>query len=372
MLAARLPQVARDEAAEAAESLGEAAAGAGYVPTHEAFAVRAVHGAGIEPQPGLIKEAAFKLFGGHAKGTAVHPHEVCPFKHIEPESGQTLRTEIFHEEVIAIDIVKQLSKPLRTLAIGGYRGNDTEGIDIADLVVINRTVYATAHLIVWGDERAEGGIPEEIFNCPLDTLYAIGAGFQASVPQRLWTRSYTSAHPFSVGPNDSSQSNPDLNDNWENLDAIYLNTKDLSGESESVTAPWANGSSSILDTTFRYDTKKEDGWQMLFHTFKEATYEAEQENYMCFYNPNTGIIKMLYFYEPNSHYEGFEKVLTCIKDGKVTFADNTIESDGILVFPNKLSNTEEQVYCGWNGFIYQVPLQDTNAEPRTSILIANN
>lgn len=237
--------------------------------------------------------------------------------------------------------------------------------ELADLTALRS-------LIVWGDERAEGGIPEEIFNCPLDTLYAIGAGFQASVPQRLWTRSFTSVHPFSVGPNDSSQSNPDLNDNWENLDAIYLNTKDLSGESESVTAPWANGSSSILDTTFRYDTKKEDGWQMLFHTFKEATYEAEQENYMCFYNPNTGIIKMLYFYEPNSHYEGFEKVLTCIKDGKVTFADNTIESDGILVFPNKLSNTEEQVYCGWNGFIYQVPLQDTNADPHTSILIANN
>ena len=237
--------------------------------------------------------------------------------------------------------------------------------ELADLTALRS-------LIVWGDERAEGGIPEEIFNCPLDTLYAIGAGFQASVPQRLWTRSFTSVHPFSVGPNDSSQSNPDLNDNWENQNAIYLNVVKPSGGSESVTAPWANGSSSILDATFRYDTKKEDGWQMLFHTFKEATYEAEQENYMCFYNPNTGIIKMLYFYEPNSHYEGFEKVLTCIKDGKVTFADNTIESDGILVFPNKLSNTEEQVYCGWNGFIYQVPQQDANADPHTSILIANN
>ena len=237
--------------------------------------------------------------------------------------------------------------------------------ELADLTALRS-------LIVWGDERAEGGIPEEIFNCPLDTLYAIGAGFQASVPQRLWTRSYTSAHPFSVGPNDSSQSNPDLNDNWENQNAIYLNVVKPSGGSESVTAPWANGSSSILDTTFRYDTKKEDGWQMLFHTFKEATYEAEQENYMCFYNPNTGIIKMLYFYEPNSHYEGFEKVLTCIKNGKVTFADDTIEANGILVFPNKLSSTEEQVYCGWNGFMYQVPQQDANAEPRTSILIANN
>lgn len=237
--------------------------------------------------------------------------------------------------------------------------------ELADLTALRS-------LIVWGDERAEGGIPEEIFNCPLDTLYAIGAGFQASVPQRLWTRSFTSVHPFSVGPNDSSQSNPDLNDNWENQNAIYLNVVKPSGGSESVTAPWANGSSSILDATFRYDTKKEDGWQMLFHTFKEATYEAEQENYMCFYNPNTGIIKMLYFYEPNSHYEGFEKVLTCIKDGKVTFADNTIESDGILVFPNKLSNTEEQVYCSWNGFIYQVPQQDANADPHTSILIANN
>ena len=110
----------------------------------------------------------------------------------------------------------------------------------------------------------------------------------------------------------------------------------------------------------------------LFHTFKEATYEAEQENYMCFYNAGTSIIKMFYFYEPNSHYEGFDKVLTCIKDGKVIFADHAIESDGILLFPNKLSSTEEQVYCGWNGFIYQVPQQDANADPHTSILIANN
>ena len=237
--------------------------------------------------------------------------------------------------------------------------------ELADLTALRS-------LIVWGDERAEGGIPEEIFNCPLDTLYAIGAGFQASVPQRLWTRSFTSVHPFSVGSDDVSQSNPELMDNWESLDAIYLNVVKPSGGSESVTAPWANGSSSILDATFRYDTKKKDGWQMLFHTFKEATYEAEQENYMCFYNPNTGIIKMFYFYEPNSHYKGFEKVLTCIKNGKVTFADDTIEANGILVFPNKLSSTEEQVYCGWNGFMYQVPQQDANAEPRTSILIANN
>ncbi len=226
-------------------------------------------------------------------------------------------------------------------------------------------------LIVWGDERAEGGIPEELFDCPLDTLYAIGKGFQASVPERLWRRSFTSVHPFSVGPGDISQSNPDLKDNWENLDVIYLNTMELAGGSTSVTAPWANGSSSILGSTFRYDTKKEDGWQMLFHTFKEATYEAEQENYMCFYNAGTSIIKMFYFYEPNSHYEGFDKVLTCIKDGKVIFADHAIESDGILLFPNKLSSTEEQVYCGWNGFIYQVPQQNAGAEPHTSILIAN-
>ena len=152
MLSVRLPQVARDEAAEAAESLGKAAAGAGYVPAHEAFAVRAVHDAGIEPQSGLNEKAAFKLLGKKAKGTAVHPHEVCPFKHVEPEGGQTLGTEVFHEKVVAIDIVKELPKPLRTIAIGGYRGDDTEGIDIADLVVINRTVNALTHLIVGGDD----------------------------------------------------------------------------------------------------------------------------------------------------------------------------------------------------------------------------
>ena len=94
-----------------------------------------------------------------------------------------------------------------------------------------------------------------------------------------------------------SISNPTLINNWENVTVIRLNTE---GDTNShrVTSPWTEGSSGPLSADFRNDIKSEDGWKMLFHTFKEIGLD-ENQNYMCFYNMFTGYLKIFYYYMPD-------------------------------------------------------------------------
>lgn len=95
-----------------------------------------------------------------------------------------------------------------------------------------------------------------------------------------------------------SISNPDLIDNWENIDEILLNTS-----GEAVTAPWCDGATTHLPSDFRKDIKKKDGWRILFHTFKKIGLDKKQ-NYICFYNQFTGYIKIFYYYEGSAKSQG--------------------------------------------------------------------
>lgn len=94
-----------------------------------------------------------------------------------------------------------------------------------------------------------------------------------------------------VNNGNESKTNPFLLNDWENVNEIVLNT---SGNHK-VSAPWATGTSSSLDVDFRKDIKKEDGWVMLFHTFKKKGLD-EKQNYMCFYNRFTGFLKFFDLY----------------------------------------------------------------------------
>ena len=93
---------------------------------------------------------------------------------------------------------------------------------------------------------------------------------QASLKQENQTRATVDIH-------NQSKTNPTLLNDWENVQTISLNT---SGN-HNVTAPWANGTASSLSESFRKDIKKEDGWVMLFHTFKQKGLD-ERQNYMLF------------------------------------------------------------------------------------------
>lgn len=92
-----------------------------------------------------------------------------------------------------------------------------------------------------------------------------------------------------------SVTNPNLIDDWENVETIYLNSSSRYAPT-GVTAPWKDGNISALPSDFLKDIKKKDGWEMLFHTFKDFGIDKYQ-NYMCFYNKFTGIIKVFYYYE---------------------------------------------------------------------------
>ena len=93
-----------------------------------------------------------------------------------------------------------------------------------------------------------------------------------------------------VDKNNISISNPELITNWENLKEITLNTIGTSTINKRVSTPWTD-SSTPLSEKFRKDIKAEDGWIMLFHTFKEVGLD-EKQNYMCLYNQFTGFIKI--------------------------------------------------------------------------------
>jgi len=87
-----------------------------------------------------------------------------------------------------------------------------------------------------------------------------------------------------------SETNPTLISDWENIETVKLNSSSI------VTVPWVTGASTALSGVFCKDIKKEDGWMMLFHTFKRANLDIGQ-NYMCFYNMFTGYLKFFYYYE---------------------------------------------------------------------------
>jgi len=174
-----------------------------------------------------------------------------------------------------------------------------------------------------------------------------------------------------------SFTNPELLTDWENVDNIVLN-KTAGGQALTVTPPWCDGTMSALPESFRKDVKKEDGWTMLFHTFKQANNDVEQ-SYICLYNLFTGIIKVFYFYDgevtatnsqwkfgvygvPNEHSESPDSSSIV---GKL-FVVPTFLS---YPFEEKPSNTPYTTYInnkssgdldpnaitkGWNGFEYTV------------------
>lgn len=162
----------------------------------------------------------------------------------------------------------------------------------------------------------------------------------------------------------TSITNPTLIYDWENVETIVLNSKD----SNTVTAPWSNnGPSGSLSEEFMHDIHKADGWDMLFHTFKEKGNDALQ-NYMCFYNKFTGFLKVFYYCEMGA-VQGSYSVWSLQQDAsKPTLlkmfdspnyfskADNEqpINPSRELLFTNNALTENKALEPGWNGFQYQI------------------
>jgi hypothetical protein len=94
-----------------------------------------------------------------------------------------------------------------------------------------------------------------------------------------------------VNKDNPSVSNPDLIDNWGNLSSITLNS------GYDVTLPWQSGTSSAIPFEMATDIKKEDGWKILTHTFKDVGLMefGTEKDYMVFYNESIKELKVFHF-----------------------------------------------------------------------------
>ena len=209
-------------------------------------------------------------------------------------------------------------------------------------------------LIVWGDERATGSIPVELYDCPLDTLYVLGEGFSFELPEQVQRDSFNGAD-YIVGAEHISSLNPDLLDNWEQMEAIKL---PQSRDESYVTVPWEDGFAGEVSGTFGRDIKKEDGWDMLFHTFKSDE-QTELVDNLCFYNASSQLVKVFYYYATRYVVEDREKLgpkwFVLYGNGDQFQLIDTPEHNKFLVFPNLFENASSLYSPGWYGFLFHIP-----------------
>lgn len=207
-------------------------------------------------------------------------------------------------------------------------------------------------LIVWGDGRAAGGIPSALSKCPLDMLYVVGEGFtRETLPEWIFQRSYL--YPV-IDETNVSSTNPNLFDDWENVDPIVIRYTKTGEYGEAYTSPWANGCSSSLSSSFRHEVRKEDLWSMIFHTFEENN-KLGKTHYMCLYNAPSSMLKMFYRHTTSEgnrcnrpHCFSF-----AVKGETVQLLQSVEKTDVVWVFSNPLEGQAMPV--GWEGFMVQIP-----------------
>lgn len=157
-----------------------------------------------------------------------------------------------------------------------------------------------------------------------------------------------------------STSNPSLFTDWEGCETVVLNKA-----GSFATLPWQDGCSTTLSTTFRYNIKKTDGWQMAFHTF-EPLLNNVGCSYICFYNSSTSQMKLFYFYDDSNGEFGvvdnvwYLHVIEVERPNlfsQITFAglQPSYLSDELILLPVCNSADTHGMCHGWNGFEMNIP-----------------
>lgn len=189
------------------------------------------------------------------------------------------------------------------------------------------------------------------------TLFSCQDIFEYEEQDMLQTRAIIDSNGENI-----SISNPTLINNWENVTTIRLNTAgDVN--SHRITSPWSEGSAGPLSDDFRNDIKSEDGWKMLFHTFKEIGLD-EKQNYICLYNIFTGYLKVFYYYEGENSYQGTQWYVK-VSNNQNSRIFNLVDyiSKPNSDCPNNEIQLSNIAYLGpttglapgWNGFEFEIP-----------------
>lgn len=165
--------------------------------------------------------------------------------------------------------------------------------------------------------------------------------------------------PFSRSSiTDDSTTNPTLMTDWENVNEItlYNGTR--------VAAPWRQGSLISSTPEFATDIKKEDGWVMLYHTFK-ALNTYPNDNYIALYNRLTGFLKFFYYQEnylSNNnggmwYYQTSSGMPTSLfnLNKYVTLPNDAPDRYNFVGASNISTSPTDGFRSGWNGFEIEVP-----------------
>lgn len=196
-------------------------------------------------------------------------------------------------------------------------------------------------------------------------LASILASCTEEVPIREAEKPFMIESRSIVDYNDSaSTTNPNLLTNWENVEFIKINNQN--NVINRITPPWRNGASTALPSNFCKDIKKEDGWKMLFHTFKDEDTDYGM-SYMFFYNLFTGTVKVFYYYDgsvtaTNSQwvFKNNDNDNTSLNLFYVPTYISKVETDPIpyiasgIMKSNELNLSNSAISQGWNGFQYKV------------------
>ena len=157
---------------------------------------------------------------------------------------------------------------------------------------------------------------------------------------------------------DESTTNPTLMTDWENVNQIVLYNGSV------IDAPWVQGTTLSSTSEFATDIKKEDGWVMLYHTFK-ALNTYPNVNYIALYNRLTGFLKFFYYQESYISNNNGGMWYYQTSNGMPTSLFNL---NNYVALPNDASNKYNFVATsnisttptdgfknGWNGFEIEVP-----------------
>lgn len=106
---------------------------------------------------------------------------------------------------------------------------------------------------------------------------------------KIATTEYT-LHQYGIFPQSeefklqSRSVNSTFETDWENDTVVTLVT------GQEVNLPWSNNASANFSKRLACDIKKEDGWQMIYHSLAGSS-NADYKHYMIFYNQRTGFLK---------------------------------------------------------------------------------
>lgn len=149
---------------------------------------------------------------------------------------------------------------------------------------------------------------------------------------------------------------------WENKNSV------TTAIGNTIILPWASISSDAnIPNGLALDIKKEDGWQLLFHTFQGIDVGARDRNYMAFHNLRTGVLKVFYYLidKPQSNNGGAWGISFTVPQKLLNMTSEiadpiNIGQNNYWGCTNVVTSKNKGFQQGWNCFMLSLAYNPSN------------